>query len=154
MKFKPKKPKGDKAIKSKGSASAATAPAPDADEAEDDTPLLDISAHPSLASHSTKLAKIVNNRQLIADKIKALEAQKREYDKQIAPILFRAGVKKVRVDGWPVYSKQGTRTFLNEIKLIEEFHVDPKAIAACKEKKKTAAYIQVGKRGEDGGEEE
>lgn len=116
-------------------------------------PGVELSAIPSLKKHAKKITTLVLQRTGLSAKIKALEAQKKELDGQILPLIYRSGEKKVLVEGYPVRVVESGQTRLVESKLIEE-GVDPETIARCKVYTPKAPYLQIDKRKEDEGSED
>lgn len=120
-----------------------------------EAPTPDISEIPRLAAKASKLSALISQRSAIAIRIKALESQKSDLDKQTMLIMARADVQRFKVNDHPVYISARITSTLDKTLLIEE-GVDPDVIARCTVKRLGKSYLTVrAPRGtEDSGEDE
>lgn len=88
-----------------------------------------------------KLSQLILQRQALKSKIKALEAQAEEISNLVLPMLFKADVKAVKVEGRTVRQMESVRRILSKTKLIEA-GVSPQTIRDCEEESRSV-YLGV-----------
>lgn len=104
-------------------------------------PVPDLSEVKSLRSSAKRLSSLILQRQSLKAKIKSLEAQAGEISNQILPILFKADVKAVVVEGRTVRQMESIRRILSKTKLIEA-GVSPQTIHDCEDESRSV-YLGV-----------